>query len=99
MRCTMSSATCPQLAVESEWTHPGSSFHSRVPPLVYGATQTIIKAATVLPPPIRDKAHRLFAFVDTRFWRRSFQSGTTMIAVEIISEREKLRLQVGRGPE
>lgn len=59
----------------------------------------LVKAATVLPPPIRDKAHRLFAFVDTRFWRPSLQSGMTTIAVEIISEREKLRLQVGRGPE
>jgi hypothetical protein len=28
----------------------------------------LVKAATVLPPPIRDKAYRLFAFVDARFW-------------------------------
>jgi hypothetical protein len=42
----------------------------------------LVKTATVLPPPIRDKAHRLFAFVDTKFWRSSMQSGMTTIAVE-----------------
>ena len=59
----------------------------------------LVKAAAVLPPPIRDKAHQLFASVDTRFWQPSLQSGMTTIAVEIVSEREKLCLQVGRGPE
>jgi hypothetical protein len=29
----------------------------------------LVKAATVLPPPVRDKAYLLFAFVDTGFWR------------------------------
>ena len=57
----------------------------------------LVKAATVLPPPVRHKIHRLF--LDTGFWRPSLQSGMRPIAVEIISEREKLCLQVGRRPE
>src|SRR3989442_11485733 len=28
----------------------------------------LVKAATVLPPPVQDKAYRLFSFVDTGFW-------------------------------
>src|SRR5215831_19556320 len=45
-------------------------------------------------------AYRMLgSWTDAEDERPSGQSGMTTIAVEIISEREKLRLQVGRGPE
>ena len=46
--------------------------------------QRLVKAATVLPPLVRDKADRLFPFVDTGFCRPSLQSSMTTIAVEVI---------------
>src|SRR5262245_15901737 len=59
----------------------------------------LVKAATVFPPPVRHKTYRLFPLVATGFWQPSLQSGMRAIAVKIISEREKLHLQVYRRPE